>query len=170
MFKIIDGDLLDATEDYICHQTNCTSNGAAAGLAHALFERFPWANCYNDREKVSEPGTIELREDSASSTCGKNRKVVNMNGQYKPGGMVLNCIGPGKSLIVDQYDSPEKRIGHFRNCLIAMSRQLPKDSSYAFPWLIGCGIAGGDWGLYITMLKNFESYVRGDVTLYKLPS
>jgi hypothetical protein len=49
-----------------------------------------------------------------------------------------------------------------------MAGELPKGASYAFPWLIGCGIAGGDWGKYVTMLKGFEEYIEGDVRLYRL--
>lgn len=49
MIEIIEGDLLNATEKYICHQTNCLSQGSAAGIARAIFDRFPYADIYHDQ-------------------------------------------------------------------------------------------------------------------------
>ena len=43
--KIINGNLLDATEKYIMHQINCkTTNGL--GLSKSIFNKFPSANIY----------------------------------------------------------------------------------------------------------------------------
>ena len=168
MFKIVDDDIFNATENYICHQTNCVSQGGEAGLAYAMFKKFPWANCYATRENPDVAGTINVRSPNDGKSMweltSKPQQIINMMGQYYPG-------GPGNTLhgknVIDDY--PEARIKYFRRCLYEIATTLPSSSSYAFPWTIGCGIAGGDWGKYITILKNFESYIHGDVTIYKLP-
>jgi hypothetical protein len=154
MFIVKDGSILDATEDYICHQTNCISQGEAAGVARAIFKAYPYADVYKNRNKPDRPGTIAV--------CGgydDTRGVVNMHAQYYPGRP--NCFERIN-------DDAKIRRNYFRKCLFETTKQLP-DSSFAFPWGIGCGLAQGDWGEYITILKNFESYIEGNVTIYKLP-
>lgn len=161
LFKIVDEDIFNATENYICHQCNCVSQ-SAAGLAYAMFKKLPWSDCYTTREEADVAGTINVRSPNSGKSMweltSNPQKVVNMFAQYYPG-------GPG----LDLNDDPNTRIKYFRRCLFEMASTLPSSSSYAFPWTIGCGIAGGDWGKYITILKNFEAYIHGDVTVYKLP-
>lgn len=40
--------------------------------------------------------------------------------------------------------------------------------SFAFPWLVGCGLAGGDWETYHSMIESFAEHRH--VVLYQLPS
>lgn len=58
------GNLLDANETYLCHQTNCVSR-RAAHCAKAVFDRFPYANVYKNRIGSSVPGSILVRGDGA---------------------------------------------------------------------------------------------------------
>ena len=77
---------MDATEKYIVHQTNATTN-QAGGLAHYIFKKFPYANTYISRPQpykptggVDFPGNIQIMGD------GKNERfVINLIGQYYPG-------------------------------------------------------------------------------------
>lgn len=150
MFTIVDGDLFDAPETYLCHQCNCVTF-AAAHLAAAVFKRFPYANIYSSRESPDEPGRIILKGN------GENQRlVVNMLGQFYP----------GMATVQNDYDSYKMRRRYFRECLFNMTKL---DGNFAFPWGIGCGAAGGNWGKYIEILKNFEGYIKGNVVIYKLP-
>ena len=154
MFTIVADNIFNSTEDYLCHQCNCVTT-RAAHMAEAVFTKYPYSDIYTNREGKDEPGTIMV-----TGNKGKDqRQVVNMLGQYYPG----YSNAPGGAI-----DGNEARIGYFRECLIAMSKLEP-GSSFAFPWTIGCGAAGGDWGKYITMLKGFEEYIEGDVVIYRLP-
>ena len=54
-----DGDLLQADDDMIIHQTNCVS-ASAKGLAKDIFMRFPHADTYQTRGKLSKPVTINV--------------------------------------------------------------------------------------------------------------
>jgi len=141
------GNIVRATEDFICHQTNCTSN-RALGLARTLFDAFPHANTYSTRDGSIQtvPGSIEIREN-----------VINLNAQIYPG------------RISKSRDSPLDRRAYFETCLKRIRETVPEGSSFAFPHRIGCGLAGGDWPLYLAMLKSFAAHPKiGRVVIYSL--
>lgn len=153
MFKIIDGDIFDSTEDYLCHQCNCVTTGAAH-MAAAVFKKFPEADIYTFRDKPDAPGTAIIRG-----------KIVNLLGQYYPS---------FPKYPDSKEDGFEARIDYFRQSLWDLITKVPPSSSFAFPWRIGCGAAGGDWGRYIEILKDFEGFInkrnpKANVTIYKLP-
>ncbi len=163
MFKIVDGDIFDSEEDFLCHQCNCVTT-RSAHMSKAVFTRFPYADIYTPRENREQPdmpGTIVVAE-------GRNpwdRTVINMLGQYYPGFVKY----PDST-----KDGYKAREGHFQSCIDEMILLLEENyedafGDFAFPWRIGCGAAGGDWGNYIEMLKDFEAQINGDVVIYKLP-
>lgn len=42
--------------------------------------------------------------------------------------------------------------------------------SVAFPYMIGCGLAGGNWETYLGMITDFQkTYADVSVVIYKLP-
>jgi hypothetical protein len=135
------GNVLDAKEEYICHQCNCVTK-VAKGLAKDLFERYPDANVYTSRKTYSVPGTISV-----------HGTIVNMFAQ----------INPGKPNLQGR-DTVENRLAWFKSCLFLIQDLEP--GSIAMPWKIGCGLAGGDWSVYKSMLTDF-SYDSGiDIVLY----
>jgi hypothetical protein len=153
MIQIIHEDLLKANETYICHQTNCVTN-KSAHLSQAVFTEFPYADIYTCRKGyVDTPGTIIVKGAWASS----ERPVVNMLGQYYPGHSRYKGA---------KKDGEIARLRFFKSCL---SYMLELEGSFAFPWKIGCGAAGGDWEHYLDHLIRFSDAVKGDVVIYKLP-
>ena len=48
ILNIIDGNLLDAREKYICHQCNCLSK-TSYGLSKSIANKFKWADIYKIR-------------------------------------------------------------------------------------------------------------------------
>jgi O-acetyl-ADP-ribose deacetylase (regulator of RNase III) len=152
MLKIVKGDLLDAKEKYIGHQTNVLSNNAG-GLALYLFTRFPYANCYKNRRCDDIPGTILVMGNGTTQ-----RYVINMMGQYRPGPPSFNAKDNGK--VREEY---------FRSCLVHISK-IKNLESIAFPLNIGCGLACGKWENYYKMLTDFSLVVEDegvDVVLYQ---
>lgn len=148
--QIISGDLLAAPEKYIGHQCNCVTKGNAAGLAKALFSRFPFADVYADRQKPSEPGTYSLHGD------GKvERFVVNIYAQYYPG-------KPRKS-----DDTANYRLEWLTRALERFANEH-SPSEIALPYGIGCGLAGGDWVSYQEVMTRFSVGPSIQVRLYKL--
>ncbi len=141
MLTVVDGNLLDAKEDYIVHQCNCRTT-KPYGLSKSIFQRFPGSDVYtNNTRKL---GSIEFRD-----------RIVAFYSQDTPGGPK----GDGK-------DSKIGREVLFQKCLNILSRELEPTDTVAFPYGIGCGLAKGDWKTYEKMISNFaEEY---DVVIYKL--
>jgi len=146
--KIVEGDLLECAETYLCHQTNCVSV-RSKHLAKSIFDKYPYANVYQQRDEHSKPGTIII------SGGLNDRLIINMMGQYYPGCKYPDSLKDGKNT----------RIKYFDSCLRSM---LSLQGTFAFPWRIGCGAAGGDWEVYIAMLKDFSR--EKDITIYRLPA
>jgi O-acetyl-ADP-ribose deacetylase (regulator of RNase III) len=132
----ISGDLLESNVQYIAHQCNCVTN-YGKGLSATLFRRFPWADTYSNRCEPSKPGTIEVFGNGNAQ-----RFVINMYAQYNPG----KPRGP--------HDTAQIRRQWFADCLEQIN-SLPELREVAFPYLIGCGLAGGDWSMYSQMLNDW---------------
>jgi len=147
LLNIVEGNLLDATETYLCHQCNCVTR-RSKHLSKTVFTQFPYADIYSARQKPAQPGTVDIKGNGTIQ-----RYIINMLGQYYQG-----CPNSIK-------DRPDARIGFFKSCLDKM-KILQGD--FAFPWRIGCGAAGGNWNDYLLLIQNFEKEIDGNVTIYKL--
>lgn len=143
MIEFVEGDLLEAKEKYIAHQTNCVTK-RAAHLAKAVFDRFPYADVYTGRTTPNKPGTIRIMGDG-----NKQRYVINMFGQYNPG---------SPKAILDKLDGRKIREHYFHQCLLRIYH-MDDIESIAFPYRIGCGAAGGNWTNYLGTLENFARYM-----------
>ncbi|KAH0794298.1 SNF2 subfamily protein [Histomonas meleagridis] len=148
LVKIVDGDICNAKEKYIVHQCNCVSKGAR-GVAQTIFKKFPYSNVYAQRTKHDVPGTIKI--------CGNGvdkRFIIALFGQY----------GWGKP--DNKNDSPEKRLNFFKSGLGKIA-QIPNLESVAFPYLVGCASAGGNWELYLQEIETFAAITQVPVVLYR---
>lgn len=153
----INGDLLEATEDYIVHQCNCVTNHSKH-LAKSVFDAFPHANTYKTRSKDKNthhtPGTIDIMGDGINK-----RFIINAYAQYYP----------SKSKYTN--DNPKNRLQWFNECLQKISQIKDiKKKTVAFPFNIGCGSAGGNWDEYYEIIQDFANKEKIYITLYKLNS
>ena len=151
MINIIEDSIFNSTEQYIAHQCNSISHGAG-GLAYSLFRQYPYANIYSNRTGPDTPGDILIKGNGLDQ-----RYVINMIGQYYPG------CGSKISHANDKFpDGADDRKGYFQQCLdrIALIDNL---ESIAFPYKIGCDLAGGDWNVYSEMLENFTERLKDKV-------
>lgn len=151
-YILIENDIFITGAKYIAHQCNCVST-SAAGIAKVIFERYPYADCYKDRTEKSIPGEIQICGDGL-----EKRFIINMFGQYVPG-----------SIKDTEEDSEIARKKYFHQCLVKIS-QIPNLESIAFPYKIGCGLAGGNWDWYENQLKKFADVVakvNAKVLIYK---
>jgi len=147
MLEIITGDLLNSDCKFIVHQTNCLTDTIASGLAYYLFQKYPYADCYKDRTCPAIPGTINVRGN------GQDQKyIINLHGQYYPGGVL-------KYFENHELDGIKAREKYFHKGLLAIAK-IQNLESVAFNYLIGCGIAGGNWDHYYKMIDNFTKYVE----------
>jgi O-acetyl-ADP-ribose deacetylase (regulator of RNase III) len=136
------GNLLRSSAQFIAQQCNCRTM-AAGGLAAAVFAAFPHADIYTDGTARS-PGSIHIRGGGIGSGDISARGVINMLAQDLPGRPPTH-----------KGESSQQRHLWFQQCLHAMEAVGSKLHSVAFPYGIGCGLAGGDWHIYFAMIGNF---------------
>lgn len=149
MIEIIKGDILKSDKKYIVHQTNCTSQ-TGLGLAKTLFQEFPHANIYKTRQidnRKDTPGTIII-------SGNEDRYIINLMGQYIPGQTTAR-------------ETAAMREKWFQEGLDEMLT-IKDPESFAFPYKIGCGLAGGDWNIYKEMIDEFAKKTEASVTIYQL--
>lgn len=155
--KLIEGDLLDHDAKYIVHQCNCISK-TWSGLAYGIFQKYPYSNIYQERKIgkfIHKPGEIYTRGDGN----GK-RYVINATAQIYPG-------KPNGHGFLNFNDAAKDRKQFFYDCLMAIA-DIKDLNSVAFPYKIGCGLAGGDWNFYSKTIDKFATYVekKDDVQVF----
>lgn len=168
--EIITGDLLDAPEKYIVHQCNCYTI-KAYGLSQAIFQKYPWADCYSERKQFDRRN-LAVPEDCAKFGAvkiiyGPNNKkaVVCLFSQLCPG-----KPGRFRSYPFWETDTTEMRITKFYSTLKKFGKYCQKNSikSCAFPYKIGCGLAGGNWDDYYRAIDYFSRKYGVNSVIYKL--
>jgi O-acetyl-ADP-ribose deacetylase (regulator of RNase III) len=154
MIKIVQGDLLQATENIIGHQVNCQAK-MNSGVAKSIRERYP--QVYNEYMLKAEPyvkaglsqellGMVQFVE-----IIRNEKYVANIFGQ-------LNYGYGGK-----QYTSNLALYNGFKKIRQGAEKL---DMSVALPYGIGCYRGGADWReVEDLLITAFEGY---EVTLYKL--
>ena len=68
-------------------------------------------------------------------------------------------------------DGSKARKRYFFQCLTHIA-EIPDLKSIAFPYGIGCGLAGGSWIEYLALLEKFAVFIgdRASVSIVKLPT
>jgi O-acetyl-ADP-ribose deacetylase (regulator of RNase III) len=154
MIKIVNGDLLKASENLICHQVNCQGK-MGSGVALQVKKRFPQAF----EEYIDLVNEYTIGNDHRSHLLGRVQSVKINDKQW-----ICNLFGQDKY----GYDG---KIYTDTNALFKCFMQLRHRAeslqlSVAMPYMIGCYRGGADWKLVEEMLLTaFEGY---EVTLYKL--
>ena len=76
-------------------------------------------------------------------------------------------------------DNEENRLKWFKECLNQIGiylrhrrSRIPSQDPFVvgFPYMIGCGLAGGEWEYYFDAIEEFaDAYPDIKVVIYKLP-
>jgi O-acetyl-ADP-ribose deacetylase (regulator of RNase III) len=145
---VVDGDLLDVTEGLIAHQVNCRGV-MGAGVARAIAKRYPdvdWLyqdHCRNYTRQELLGTSLVLR---ATPTL----LVANIFGQLNTGrGLQTSYTAVAEALTTLQ----DRHVEGF----------LPTELHV--PYMMGCGLAGGDWDIYSELL---DEHWHGDVVAHRL--
>lgn len=146
--RIIDGDLLQATENIIGHQVN--ARGAfASSIAGQIRKKWVVAYesytqyCYN-KNPQSVMGKFDLVK------VEEDKYIAHLFGQLNYG---------SENVVYTDYVRLEEALIKIKN--VAKESGL----TVALPWMIGCGLANGDWATVWKIIDEvFQDY---EVTLYK---
>lgn len=145
------GDIVNGKYSIFCHQVNCRGV-MGAGLALQIKRRYP--SVYNDY--ISECNTTHYLLGSKICTLtSDNRICISMFTQ--------DGYGTGKCYT--DYKA-------FKMCLDGIADELnwldpDGTDEIAFPYGIGCGLAGGDWNIIESLLKEFANKIKTKVIIVK---
>ena len=127
------GNLLSAKEKVIAHQVNCF--GAAAGLAAAIFQKWPTAG--QDYRQL----TIRCQ---AKALLGMSQ----LTGEQKDGHIICNLFGqyePGPAYNPARLKQALEMLGNTARIM---------NWSVALPHGLSCGIAGGNWDEVLQIIEQ----------------
>lgn len=169
MYKIINGDLLEASESIIMQQVCCTAT-KAHGLSATIAYTFN-VNVYTLRKSIGKRNCAVLEDRAIPGTCdvikipGKEQYIANLYGQYAMGKPGRYHMDHGIA------DTSVDRERYFKESLESLYDWCKDMGLFevAAPYNIGCGLAGGNWTNYI---KIFESWITTHpeikLTLYRI--
>ncbi|ODA08255.1 macro domain-containing protein [Paenibacillus polymyxa] len=148
MIKIIEGNLLNATEDIIGHQTN-TKGVWGSGVAKSIKDKYP--HTYPTYCAVCSDFGDRLLGDCWTIRANENKIIANLFGQTN--------YGRDKNMVYTKYDA-------LKLSLESLEYRAKKFGwSVALPYNIGCGLANGDWNIVYEIIDEvFRDY---EVTLYR---
>lgn len=153
MITIVNGNLLEATEDIICHQVNC-QGVMGSGIAAQI--RKKWPNVYTDYKLY-----VERYQNLYKSPLGTMQIVPLPNKQ-----IVCNIFGQdnyGRDKRCTSYDALYEALCSLD--IYASTNNL----TIAMPYGIGCGLGGGDWRIVREIISSVFEDADGNipVTIYK---
>jgi len=141
--KIYNGDITKCKADIIAHQVNCKFV-MGGGVALALRKKWPVVykkyieikNLYTNKPSNKCLGICQIIE------VDQNRYVANLFGQ--------DDLGYGKCYT--NYAALETALKE-----LLFHVEYMELKTIAFPWLMSCGLAGGDWSIVKPLIeKTFE--------------
>ena len=134
--NIIKQDILKIEAGLVCHQVNCM--GVYGGLASAVFKKYPKAKTAYTNLVKSSFQKWKLLGDVQFVKINDKLIIANMFAQYDVG-----------------TEFRKTEYGSFRVCLdtIASNLKYPYPKVH-FPYLIGCGLGGGEWNIVEDMIKE----------------
>ena len=144
--------ILDVEEGIICHQVNCIGV-MKAGLAKQVKAR--WPDVFKQYASLCQsckdmPGQLlgKVQDIAVSDKL----VIANCFGQVYPGNGLMTCYEAWKHIITQLLDAAS----YFGSNAIHL------------PYMVGCGLAGGDWKVMSEVLENGFKGHDVEVMLHKL--
>ena len=146
MLKFVKGDIITGDYPIFCHQVNC-KGVMGAGLAKQIRDKYP--EVYETYRMYCRDGVGILGSCNYIPTVDR-RICISMFAQD----------GYGTDKRYTDYDAFQVCLNH----IVFFMNFHPKNKpSIAFPYGIGCSLAGGDWDIILGMLKEFAEKIPQDV-------
>ena len=155
------GNLVTGNYPIFCHQVNC-KGVMGAGIAKQIREQYPevfktyYRHCITANYLL---GTILPVSTHDGRIC------INMFAQD----------GYGRNGVYTDYEAFKKCLDEIAEKLNSMTYEASFREKYgnviSFPFMIGCGIAGGDWKTVLSLIQEFEKkiYKHWEVRIVRLP-
>ena len=157
IINTIQGNLLEAKEDYIAQQCNCITCNAH-GLSQSIIDKWPHGDPYGTKrrdtrnkcikEDRDKPGTIRILKGKPNIIC-----IFGQWGPGKAGGRWSDYY----PLYRGRKETAEDRLKWFKKGIRKIEKQIDPKYDIAIPYRIGCGLAGGKWSEYKEILEKSKS-------------
>ena len=151
MIKIVKGNVLEAKEHFIAHQTNCLGT-MGAGVAKAIAKKYPHVEtayinaCYKANKSSELLGKIQIIACDPNDKAKTGQCIVNIFGQHKVGTYQRQT----------DYDALRE----------AFAKLNAQGCDVAIPYLMGCGLGGGNWDIVSKIIE--ETCVDINVVAYDI--
>ena len=141
--------LIEGEVEFLMHCCNCRNN-FGSGIAKEIRERIPSAY---------EADTVHYRRATSSilGSVSTDGSVLNLYGQ--------DYFGRKSSLMNDNFSRQLSYVA-LVEAMLEASKYVPKGSTIAVPYLMGCDRAGGDWSTVLNLME--EIFIGHKVIVYKL--
>lgn len=163
-----EGNLLLSDCTVIAHQANCY-NTMGAGIASQIKKMYPEAydadvnfiKTIVPQEQLSklsrdEQANLKLGRCSRTFSKDKKRVIVNLYGQ----------LGFDRYVMQTQYDKLKSAFEEMLQGLIHLEKNgFP--IKLGIPYLMGCGLAGGDWSVVERDIFELAKKYEREVYIYK---
>jgi hypothetical protein len=163
MIHIQNGNLLKSDCDIIAHCCNC-QGGFGSGIAGQIRKEFPYAYeafKLDNRDSKDKFGTYSLGLSDYSArpiTVSKQYDFFNLYGQFDYGYDNKQYVSY-EALLSSMIMMMEK--------IIDWKSLSTKNFKIGMPYLIGCGLAGGDWKTVEELILNVSCQFSTDIYLYR---
>lgn len=155
---VIDGDLFETKANFICHQVNCQGR-MGSGVAKQVKEKFPVVYRHYKALCDEDAKSREALGFTKSQLLGRVQIVYKED--YLVGDKNIDTQVICNMFSQDHYGYNGKQYTDyeaFEKCLLQLKERVPAGETIAMPYLIGCGLGGGDWekisGLIETILSD----------------
>lgn len=152
MVEIIDSsNLLSVSKGIICHQTNCIGV-MGGGIALQIKNKWPIVfKAYRNECDIFKDDPKRLLSHVQDVVVNDELIVANCYGQVFPGNGLMTDYNAW-DIILDKLGD----LSHFFNL------------DLHFPWMIGCGLAGGDWNIMQKKIEDAFGQSKIKVYIHKL--
>lgn len=155
MIHIQNGNLLKSDCDIIAHCCNC-QGGFGSGIAGQIRKDFPYAYDafrLDTRKPQDKFGTLSV---GLSDCSGPD--IFNLYGQ-------LSFGYDGKQYV--DYDALLQSMIIMMETISDWKSRSTKQFKIGMPYMIGCGLAGGEWSVVEELILNVSCQFNHDIYLYR---
>lgn len=154
MIHHVQGNLLRSDCTFIAHQANCQKR-MGSGIAYQIKKEIP--ELY--QVDLGDSRTPEERLGGISYTRTKAGWGFNLYGQFTP--------GYGLQTSYKSLESALSKMLTYIPELVRFDSRKITNIKVGLPYLIGCGLAGGDWKIVYPMLERLSDHHKIDIYLYE---
>lgn len=140
MSKIIKGDITSIKKGIIVHQVNC-QNAMGSGVAKALYTKYPQVK--NEFHKLATKQGLLYPTDRLGVL-----QEVKVNDDLS----IYNSFSQLNYGTIGKHTNEPLLVNNI--CKVA---ETNKDKEVYIPYLIGCGLGGGDWKTIYNGIKHIEN-------------